>query len=118
VIKITLPIPASLSSNRKNGHHWSKFNADKGNTREEGYYTAIGLKNSFKIDSKLKGSVTFFFKDKIRRDIANFFEGMKSQIDGIFLALGCDDSQIDKWELIRGDIDKNNPRVELEIDEI
>jgi len=112
-IKITLSIKNKLSSNQKNGNHWSKFSAAKAKAKEEGYYAAIAHKNAFNANSRLSIITIFYFKDKIHRDLSNFYEGLKNQIDGIFLALRCDDWQIDQSIQIRGPIDKLNPRVEV-----
>jgi len=62
----------------------------------------------------LKISMHFYFNNHIRRDLDNF---MKVPEDGLIGTVYKDDSQIDEIHGYRH-IDKKNPRVEIEIEEI
>jgi len=61
--------------------------------------------------SKLKMSIFLFFGDKRRRDVDNYSKVILDSLQGIAYD---DDSQI--YELfVKKEIDKNNPRVEVEL---
>lgn len=71
-------------------------------------------KSQFKkkpITSELEISVSLYFKDKRRRDIDNWCKILLDSLTGI---VWVDDSQIRKMT-IKKLMDKNNPRIELEV---
>lgn len=66
----------------------------------------------------LKGSValtvTIHEPDKRRRDIGNY---AKLIADALTRVAFVDDSQIDEWRLVRGSLDRANPRAEITVEE-
>ena len=99
MIKIALPLPnPKLSPNRKNGRHWSTTKKDKIKSKTDAYFATKQALNEYPLyfdhNSKLQQTVNIVFADKRRRDIDNFIACCKAYFDGIYLALGIDDSQV------------------------
>lgn len=61
--------------------------------------------------ARLRVAVAFWYPNRRRRDIDN----LKALIDGLAAGLGFDDCVIDDLRITRAGIDKDNPRVEVEV---
>jgi Holliday junction resolvase RusA-like endonuclease len=111
MISFTTKLPApELFPNRKNGTHWTLTNKVKKEDQKFGYYSALPFKNIFfiKTDS-IHMTIDFYYGNKRKRDLDNCLAATKALQDGIFLALGIDDSQIIKVTISKN-YDKQNPR--------
>lgn len=90
----------------------------KANARIIGYNLAKEYSNEFAEGVRLKIDLTVHRKDLRKYDLDNVLASCKAILDGVFSGLQCDDSQIDKIVIRRGEIDKLNPRIVLLITEI
>lgn len=123
MLQLKLPIIAKLSSNQKKGH-WSNYEKERETSIAFGFCTAKEIINSLKIpidflkNDRFLLTMEFSFVDKKPRDLTNFAESQKYAIDGIFLALELDDSQIDKVVLLRGIVNKQDPHVILTLERL
>lgn len=60
--------------------------------------------------------ITFNPPDKVRRDVDNLLSASKSMLDGIFAALGVDDSNVKKTTLEMGEVvEKGRTTVEISL---
>jgi len=118
-IKIITKLPSpELFPNRKNGTHWSKTDKIKKQDKEFANLSTkktIGCGSIFNVNDRLNAIIFFIYGDNRRRDNDNILAAFKTQLDGIFLALNIDDSQIDILTINRQIKDKANPRCEIEI---
>ncbi|WP_067753065.1 RusA family crossover junction endodeoxyribonuclease [Orrella dioscoreae] len=95
-LTIELPWPdMGLMPNRKNGRHWTATHGKMAAARDMAALAArqaLG-RNAIPSQGRMKVTLTFVAPDRRRRDIDNLLACMKSQMDGIAIALGVDDSQ-------------------------
>ena len=95
-MRIELPWPARELSPNAREHHM-KVAPIKAAYRKTGWaltMDAMGIAWCPPHDRRLHLTVVFCPPDKKRRDLDNMFASMKSALDGIADATGCDDS---KW---------------------
>lgn len=64
------------------------------------------------LKTSVRVTVTLYEPDKRRRDIGNY---VKLTMDALTRVAFVDDSQIDRLELIRGGLDRVNPRAEIQV---
>ena len=62
---------------------------------------------------RLRVKIRTHAPDRRRRDLANI---EKLAVDAVFKALGLDDEQIDVLTLVRGDVDRQRPRLEFRVE--
>ena len=102
---VVLPFPSSeLNPNRKNGKSWKTTQTVKAKSRDDAFLlarNALQRDNLPKADTYLM-RITFIQPDKRRRDLDNLLASFKSAGDGVASALGIDDSQFSRVELLRG----------------
>lgn len=85
---VLLPYPSSLlNPNRKANRHVKAKIFKK--TKSEAY--EIAMQSGLKGIQQRKIRLLFSPPDKRRRDIDNMLASMKASLDGIALAIGCDD---------------------------
>ena len=119
MITITLPLPdKSLQPNRNNGRMYAFSNAARVKAHTMGYEAAKQYFGEFSNDVPIKIKIIAHKAKNVRYDLDNFLASMKKPLDGVFSGLGIDDSQVVDIRIIKGEVDKNNPRVELTISEI
>jgi crossover junction endodeoxyribonuclease RusA len=88
------------------------YMTDKGKKLKENYQWQIKSQWKGKVlkeDIEIK--VDLYFKDKRRRDIDNYGKILLDSLEGIIVE---DDKQIKKMTITKN-IDKENPRIEIEI---
>lgn len=98
-LNIELPLPNSkLSSNHKDGQHWSEFHRAKKSDKEIGYYLAYEAlkknKVTFTKNDNLECMLHFYLGSNKKRDWDNLVASFKNMQDGICNALRIDDDQI------------------------
>ena len=59
---------------------------------------------------RLKVELAFFMPDKKRRDPTNLLKGLLDALEGVVYS---DDQQIDALSWRKGELDRENPRVEI-----
>jgi crossover junction endodeoxyribonuclease RusA len=99
--EIILPFPdPRLSPNRRHQHRY--ITGVRNTARLSGYYAVkeVGLKIPDKTPLHL--FLTFNPPDRRRRDMDNCLSASKPTVDGIFEALGIDDSNIRMITICRG----------------
>ncbi len=111
---ITLPLPpADLHAHAKG--HWRSKQGPTKQCRERAHAEAL-LSNADHWGDTL--SLAFYFPDNRRRDLLNASQGCKPYIDGLVDAGWVTD---DCWQAmgigsITGQIDRENPRVEITVE--
>ncbi len=125
---LTLPwIDSRLLPNRK--LHWTVKRRATSEARETAWAIATDWKHGIdgrpcekRIHTPLKGCtavVTFHPPDRRRRDLDNLLRACKPFWDGIVDAgILEDDSCVQLISVRRGELDKANPRTEIEIEEV
>ena len=118
MIQLTLPWPPSVN------HYWfqkgnRRFIGAKGKKFRE---DVQGILDNHRLDEtrhiifnvdRLKVSINVFQPDRRKRDLDNLF---KATLDALQHAgMYEDDSQIDDLRIVRLDVDKENPRLEVSI---
>ena len=116
-MKLTLPLPPSLNAAYRSvtirGHGRVLLSKDGRAYKEDVKKLLMGLE-SFG-SARLVVAYTYYFKDKRKNDLANREKLLSDALEGM---LFDNDNQIDRMTLIRGGIDKANPRVEIEVIEL
>ncbi len=113
MIFLTLPYPPSMNT------YWRFTNrgvylSKKGREYKEIVSAANQAIEPFK-DERLLVTIFVSQPDKRKRDLDNILKAILDSLNGIAYE---DDSQIDELRVIRCAIDKENPRVDIRIDEI
>lgn len=116
-IVLILPYPDRTLNPNVVKHFYEKAKV-KANARSIGYNLAKEHSNEFAAGVRLKIDLTAHRKDLRKYDLDNVLASCKAILDGVFSGLQCDDNQIDKIVVRRGEIDKINPRIILLITEI
>lgn len=93
MIEIILPFPEKVL-HPNSGAHWKAKIEAKESARDYGKYIALKHVGKFKRDEKLHLTLDFSWVDNRRRDLDNALSSLKHHIDGIFIGLGLDDSQV------------------------
>ena len=119
MIEITLPWPSS-KLNPNNRVHWAvRAKATKG-ARHYAYYFTLSLGHGQELkycSIQLEQHVKFYPPDKRKRDEDNCLRMIKAYRDGIFQALGADDSIIRRTVIEWGEISKGG-MVTITLEEI
>jgi len=109
-VKITIPeIPPSYNEIMRMHYH-------KRNREVERWAALIAFFNNKKVKNfeKAKVKLTYFFPDRRRRDPDNY--AGKVIMDGLVNAGIIKDDSFNNVELeLAGDVDKDNPRTEIEV---
>lgn len=114
-ITVSIP-PKTLSPNAR--VHWGAKAAAKKKAKEEAYLVAIASPIAGKMWGMASTHVVYYHKTNRRRDADNFLSLLKATFDGIAQAgVVKDDSGFVHFP-IRFEIDKENPRVEIKIEEM
>ena len=90
----------------------------KATAKNLGYNLSKEYAGYFADYSRLKIDLTIYRKDLRKYDLDNVLASCKAILDGVFNGLQCDDNQIDKIVIRRGEVSKLNPRIELVLAEI
>lgn len=93
MVKIELPYPDKLL-NPNSCAHWKAKMKAKEDARTLAQYMAVKHKGVFAKEDTLLMLVEFLFTDARRRDLDNLLASCKHTLDGVFLGLGIDDSQV------------------------
>lgn len=114
MITITLPFEARNHSHNKG--HW-RAKAPLVRTMRQQAYLIAKTSGCKPIMGKHTISYRFYFPDNIRRDAANYVQSCKPYIDGIVQSglIEGDHWQISSIGSVTCEIDRDNPRVEIEI---
>ena len=113
-MKITInAIPPTINKYIGRTNIW-QYQADKKKIHNLIKLSTIGLNPRYE---KVKMKITYYFKDKRRHDPSNYD---KMLLDGLVQANIIED---DNYEVIKefttiGKVDKDNPRTEIEIEEV
>ncbi len=100
MIKLELPYPDKALRPNSCAHWKAKMKA-KQDARELAQYMALKHKGHFAKEDTLTMIVEFLFTDSRRRDLDNLLSACKHSIDGVFLGLGVDDSQVEEVRLLK-----------------
>lgn len=94
--------------------NWQEYQRDKKKIHQAVKMSTIGINPKYK---SCKIRMTYYFEDKKRRDTLNYD---KMIMDGLVEANIIEDDNYDvvKEITIIGSCDKDNPRVEIEIEEV
>ena len=116
-MRATLPLPPSLNAAYRSvtirGHGRVLLSKDGRKYKEDVKKLLAGHKSL--CSARLEVTYTYYFKDKRKNDLANREKLLSDALEGIIFD---NDSQIDRMTLVRGGIDKDNPRVEIEVNSI
>lgn len=93
ILTICLPYPDKLLHPNSCAHWKAKMKA-KEDARTLAQYMAVKHKGVFAKEDTLLMLVEFLFTDARRRDLDNLLASCKHTLDGVFLGLGIDDSQV------------------------
>lgn len=119
-LKLTLPWISSKLSAHNKGHWRSKAQptADA-RAKAKAIATRLILDGARHLKGKTSVRYLFFVPDNVRRDSANMVQSCKPFIDGIVDAglVAGDHWQVFRLAGVDVDIDRDNPRVELVIEE-
>lgn len=111
-MRLTLPWPPSVN------HYWRSVRGRAILSAEGRAYRALAQTWRMlapPLAGRLSVRLELHAPDKRRRDLDN---ALKAPLDALTHAgVYDDDSQIDRLEVVRGDVDAGNPRVEIEITE-
>lgn len=105
MIQIELPYPDKILR-PNSSKYWKEKMKAKASARELGRYLAISYYGKLKKEESLKLEIDFHFKDARRRDLDNLLASLKHHLDGVFIGLGVDDSQVNT--IIMNKINKSN----------
>lgn len=120
-IHLTIPLdPTGLSMNRWNKLHWSKKASIK---RQWTVYVQLMAHARVKkpsVGERPAVTITCYFRTKHARDKDNFAIVAKCCLDGLTNARVIEDDNSTAIDLrpLEFDYDKDNPRVEIEIEEM
>lgn len=114
---IEMPYPDKTLNPNVIRHFYAKAKV-KATAKNLGYNLSKEYAGYFADYSRLKIDLTIHRADLRKYDLDNVLAACKAILDGVFNGLQCDDSQIDKIVIRRGNIDKINPRILLVITEI
>lgn len=123
-MKLIFPIPSSkISANQSYGRHWSSTTMIKKSNRSYAHnITMVLIANNifdFHEDDQLELRLDVYYKNRRHLDDDNLLSAFKHYRDGIFDALksiyNLNDRQITRTLLDTSSIDKENPRIELEL---
>jgi crossover junction endodeoxyribonuclease RusA len=112
-IKITLPFPPSLNMMFPTNRQGRRFLSDRGKKFKEDAQTTCRISRVPLLTGELIVNLKLF-RPKRSGDIDNYAKGIFDAIKGICF---IDDRQIVELHILRFD-DRENPRVEMEINEI
>ena len=115
---LTLPLPPpALHAHAKGGWHGKSGPTKK--YRMDAYLLASGRKYVTRFE-RARLSIAFFWPNFIRRDTLNAVHSIKPAIDGIVDAGWIMDDDWQHMEIgsINSAVDRENPRVELTIEEL
>lgn len=106
-------IPPSINEYIGRTNNW-EYQRDKKKIHKSVIMQTIGINPKFK---KCKMKITYYFKSRVRHDPSNYD---KMLLDGLVQANIIED---DNYEVIQefttiGKVDKDNPRTEIEIEEV
>ena len=106
-IMVNLPWPDKILNPNARPHHMAKANVKKAERLMAKYLTMEALFGLEISDEPIRAEWKFYVPDRRRRDLGNMRAAMKSALDGVFDALGVDDSLIceeslHKCKVIRG----------------
>jgi len=102
---IRFPFPdMKLSPNARGDRRW--LSSERKAAKTLGFYFVKDAGLSFPHGSQLQLTITICPPDRIRRDDDNIYSAFKSSRDGMFQALGMDDSAIRRTILQWGDVEK------------
>lgn len=113
-ITLQLPYPDRALSPNASKRHWRYKQPAKQTARTEGFFLAKPFRGTFSKSDSLQISLTFYPPDNRRRDLDNLNSSMKAALDGVFLGLEIDDSQVCRSVQEWGAVVKNGA-VELEL---
>lgn len=105
MIVIELPFPDKILRPNSSAYWKSKMEA-KANARNIGKSLAFPHFGKINKNESLKLEIDFYFKDARRRDLDNLLSSLKHHLDGVFIGLGLDDSQVKT--IIINKINKSN----------
>lgn len=94
--------------------NWQEYQRDKKKIHQAVKMSTIGINPKYKL---CKMKITYYFKDKKKHDPSNYD---KMLLDGLVEANIIED---DNYDVIKefttiGEYDKDNPRVEIDIEEL
>ena len=113
-MKLTLPWGCLCSDNRRVGGMVGKL-TKRYRTGKEAAHVCAMLQVKDKLEGDVKVSLTFYPPDKRRRDTSNLEKLIFDALEGVCYT---DDNQITIHTNIREKPDRENPRVEIEIEEV
>ena len=111
IIKLTLPFPPpELNPNKR--LHWARKVKIKNDEKNIGYLLA---KPHYQVFGNSNIHLTMVFHPSSRRsfDLDNSLASSKAVLDGVAMGLGINDKQFRPITIDYGDVDKENPRVEV-----
>lgn len=116
-MKIILPWPpAKLWPNRSLKSHWAANSTAHRKYKEQVWGALLEQRVChMPTDGNLRVVFTFIRKDRVRYDLDNARAAIKCGTDAIAQKIGVDDYYWTPQVLVRGDPDKDNPRVEVEL---
>lgn len=96
IIHLPFPNPA-LNPNRASGNHWAATRKLRLQTKQDGFYAAKEAMQTQKLPAQkqYQMEITYVTADKRRIDRDNLLASSKNTIDGIAMALGIDDNDLD-----------------------
>lgn len=113
-VVLQLPYPDPVLSPNSPRRHWRQKQPAKQAAKAEAFFLAKPHQGKFTKSDSLQITLTFYPPDNRRRDLDNLTASMKAAVDGVFLGLGVDDSQIyysaQRWGAV-----VENGAVELEL---
>lgn len=117
MIQLILPLPDKTLNPNTCRHYHVKAKI-KAKARAVGYELSKQYFGVFFGKVPIKIKLIVHKNNKRSYDLDNVLAASKSIIDGVFDGLGINDNQIDDIRILRGEIDKENPRVEMVISEV
>jgi Holliday junction resolvase RusA-like endonuclease len=116
-LQLTLDIPPGTNNLYTDGRNGRRILTSVARDYKErttliAHIVALSANWRYQRGQRLAVTISLYFKDNRRRDIANC---EKAVIDAISEALGFDDCVIDRLTLERAGIDKARPRCEVAI---
>jgi len=117
MIKLVLPIPDKTLNPNVIKHYHQKAKV-KANAKTASFWIVKQQVTSHDLTAEDRLSVSYIYyrADKRLVDLDNVVASCKSLQDGVFQALGLNDNQIDHPSIVRGGVDKANPRIEMVIE--
>ena len=118
MIEINLSWPDTKKLSPNSRAHWAIKHRAAKEANSEGYWQAYKV---WDVDKKFEGDIvaqyTFYPPDNRRRDLDNLLSSMKHATDGVFVAIGADDSSIQQTVVEWGDVVRGG-KVTLRLEEI